>query len=181
MSERKPTSARSGAKTSGRETMTATSHVGTPSSTTMTRLSVPFSSTTAMPMETWNSASRSRRPSGSSGVAASAKGRKRGVRYVQTRETLAMGHQLQRLGGVEAAGDPLGPRRFPAVKPGQQMARARLRAPARSRGRGRRAGTACRPRASTASALVRGAKVKTTDDPVRSVRSSSARTMSPAL
>ena len=32
----------------------------------MTRLSVPFSSTIAMPTETWNSDSRSSRPSGSS-------------------------------------------------------------------------------------------------------------------
>ena len=43
----------------------------------MTRLSVPISSTIAMPTETWNSDSRSSRPSGSSVVAASANGRKR--------------------------------------------------------------------------------------------------------
>ena len=79
MSERKPISARNGANTSGSDTITATSQVGTPSSTIITRLSVPFSSTTAMPTETWNSDSRSRRPSGSSAVAASANGRKRGA------------------------------------------------------------------------------------------------------
>ena len=42
-------------------TISATSQLGTPSSTIMTRFSVPFSSTSAMPTETWNSDRRSRR------------------------------------------------------------------------------------------------------------------------
>ena len=75
MSERNPTRARNGANTSGNETITATSQAGTPSSTIMTRFSVPISSTTAMPTVTWNSDRRSSFPSGNSGVAASAKGR----------------------------------------------------------------------------------------------------------
>ena len=62
MSDLKPTTARNGANTSGSETITATSQAGTPSSTIMTRLSVPISSTTAMPTVTWNSDRRSRRP-----------------------------------------------------------------------------------------------------------------------
>ena len=65
--------------------MTATSHAGTPSSTIMTRLSVPISSTTARPTETWNNDRRSRRPNGSSGVAASANGRNRVPTCVQVR------------------------------------------------------------------------------------------------
>ncbi len=54
--------------------MTATSQAGTPSSTIMTRLSVPISSTTAMPTVTWNRLSRSSRAIGSSAEAASANG-----------------------------------------------------------------------------------------------------------
>jgi hypothetical protein len=77
VSERKPISARNGANTSGSATISATSQAGTPSSTIITRFSVPFSSTIAMPTDTWNSDRRSSRPSGSSGVAASANGRKR--------------------------------------------------------------------------------------------------------
>ena len=77
-SERKPTSARNGANTRGSDTISATSHADTPSSTIITRFSVPFSSTVAMPTDTWNSDRRSSRPSGSSAVAASANGRKRG-------------------------------------------------------------------------------------------------------
>ena len=88
MSDRKPTSARNGANTSGSETMRATSQAGTPSSTIMTRFSVPISSTTAMPTETWNSDRRSRRPSGSSAVAASANGRKRGPSTIQVRASV---------------------------------------------------------------------------------------------
>ena len=45
----------------------------------MTRLSVPLSSTMAMATETWNSDRRSRRPSGSSAVAASANGKSLGA------------------------------------------------------------------------------------------------------
>ena len=63
---------------SGREIMVATSALGTPSSTIMTRLRVPFSSTSAIATETWNRERRSNRPSGSSPVAASANGRSRG-------------------------------------------------------------------------------------------------------
>ena len=62
--------------------MQATIHEGTPSSTIITRFSVPISSTTAMPTVTWNSDSRSSRPIGSSGVAASANGRKRGPKLM---------------------------------------------------------------------------------------------------
>ena len=50
------------------------------SSTIMTRLSVPISSTSAIPTETWNRDRRSSRDRGSSGVAASANGKKRGPR-----------------------------------------------------------------------------------------------------
>ena len=63
--------------------MIATSEAGTLSSTIITRLSVPTSSTSAMPTETWNSDKRSRRDSGRSGVAASANGRKRGPSCAQ--------------------------------------------------------------------------------------------------
>ncbi len=63
--------------------MMATSEAGTSSSTIITRFSVPTSSTSAMPTEAWNSDSRSRRDSGRSGVAASAKGRKRGPNPAQ--------------------------------------------------------------------------------------------------
>ena len=78
VSDRNPIRARKGANTSGRATMRPTSDAGTPSSTIMTRLSVPTSSTRVMPTETWNRESRSRRRSGRSGVATSANGRKRG-------------------------------------------------------------------------------------------------------
>jgi len=63
--------------------MMATSDAGTPSSTIITRFSVPTSRTSAMPTDTWNKDSRSRRGRGRSGVAASAKGRKRGPRPAQ--------------------------------------------------------------------------------------------------
>ena len=46
---RKPTSARRGANSSGSDSITATIQAGTASSTIMTRLSVPISSTAAMP------------------------------------------------------------------------------------------------------------------------------------
>ena len=61
MSERKPTSARNGANSSGSASMIATIQDGTASSTIITRLSVPISSTAAMPTVTWNSDSRSSR------------------------------------------------------------------------------------------------------------------------
>ncbi len=51
-SDRKPITARKGAKTMGSETMTATSAAGTCISTIMTRLSVPISRTIAMPQDT---------------------------------------------------------------------------------------------------------------------------------
>ena len=54
--------------------MMPTSPAGTRNSTIITRLSVPTSSVSDMPTETWMSASRSRRPSGSVALAASAKG-----------------------------------------------------------------------------------------------------------
>ena len=109
--------------------MTATSQAGTPSSTIITRFSVPISSTAAMPTETWNSDSRSSRPSGSSGVAASANGRKPGPSWLQPRrergvEPLHARRELQRLRGVEAAGDPLRPRRPPGARaPGAPASR----------------------------------------------------------
>ena len=68
-------SARNGAKSSGSDSISATSQEGTPSSTIITRFSVPMSSTAAMPTVTWNSESRSRRGIGSSAEPASAKGR----------------------------------------------------------------------------------------------------------
>ena len=52
LSDLNPTSARKGAKSKGNDTAIATTNVGTPNSTIMTRLSVPFSSTTAMATET---------------------------------------------------------------------------------------------------------------------------------
>ena len=77
LSDRNPTSALNGAKTSGSATISATSHAGTPSSTIITLLSVPFSKVRAIPTEIWNSDRRSSRPSGNSRVAASANGKKR--------------------------------------------------------------------------------------------------------
>ena len=145
--------ARNGANTSGSETITATSHAGTPSSTIITRFSVPISSTTAMPTETWNSDSRSSRPSGNSGVAASANGRKRGPSsrpFAGDSFVPMTAHartQLQRLGDVEAAGDPIGfaPAANPAGRLADQAADgSRARRPARSPARGRRAETAGR-------------------------------------
>ena len=65
---------RKGANTSGREIIKATTQAGRPSSTIITRFSVPISSTAAIPTVTWNSDRRSSRPSGSSAVAASANG-----------------------------------------------------------------------------------------------------------
>ncbi len=91
MSERNPTSARKGAKTRGSASITATTEAWTRSSTIITRLSVPMRSTAAMPTVTWNSASRRRRPSGSSGVAASAKGRIAGVRRIRARVRVWVG------------------------------------------------------------------------------------------
>ena len=88
VSERKPISARNGANNSGSATMAATSQLGTPSSTIITRLSVPLSRTTAMPTDTWNSDNRIRRPSGSSAVAASANGRKRTPTRIHPRAML---------------------------------------------------------------------------------------------
>ena len=52
VSDFQPTTARSGANSSGREIIVATSQAGTPSSTIITRFRVPISSTTAMPTVT---------------------------------------------------------------------------------------------------------------------------------
>ena len=71
--------------------MVATSQVGTPSSTTMTRLSVPVSSTMAMATETWNSDRRSRRGIGKSGLATSAKGSSRRTSSRQASNRGSMG------------------------------------------------------------------------------------------
>jgi hypothetical protein len=51
-SDRKPTSARNGAYSTGSATIRATSEGATPSSTIITRLSVPIISTRAMPTDT---------------------------------------------------------------------------------------------------------------------------------
>ncbi len=51
-SDLNPMIARNGAKRMGSAIMTPTSEAGTPSSTIMTRLSVPISKTSAMPTET---------------------------------------------------------------------------------------------------------------------------------
>ena len=51
--------------------------------TSVSRLSVPLSSTTAIPTETWNSDNRTSRLSGSSRLPTSANGRKRGPRLTQ--------------------------------------------------------------------------------------------------
>jgi hypothetical protein len=75
VSDRCPISARNGAASTGIATISATSEVGTPSSTIITLLSVPVKSTAAMPMDHWNIDSRISRPSGRSSVAASANGR----------------------------------------------------------------------------------------------------------
>ena len=63
-----------GANRIGRAIMLATSQVGTDSSTIITRFKVPIIRTSAMPIGTWNNASRSNLPSGRSGDAASANG-----------------------------------------------------------------------------------------------------------
>ena len=121
MSDLCPISARNGANSSGSEIMIATTALGTPSSTIMTRLSVPLSSTTAMATETWNSDRRSRRPSGSSAVAASANGRKRGRNFGPLLRKLVVPSphrlvKLHRLRNVEAGRDaPRAPAR-PARK-----------------------------------------------------------------
>ena len=52
MSDLKPVKARNGATSRGKATMNATSQAGTPSSTIMTRLSVPTMSAAAMPTVT---------------------------------------------------------------------------------------------------------------------------------
>ena len=75
VSERKPMMARNGDSSSGSATIEATSQAGTASSTIITRFSVPITSASAMPTETWNSDSRSSRDSGSSALTASAIGR----------------------------------------------------------------------------------------------------------
>ena len=77
VSERNPINARKGAKKSGSETMIPTMEAGTPYSTIITRLRVPISSTSAIPTETWKRDKRRSLDRGNSGVAASAKGRKR--------------------------------------------------------------------------------------------------------
>jgi hypothetical protein len=83
LSERKPMNARNGANTSGKPTISDTSHAGTPSSTMSTRFNVPIISTMAIPTDTWNSDSRSSRPSGNSALAASANGRKSVPIFIQ--------------------------------------------------------------------------------------------------
>ena len=83
MSDLNPTSARNGAKTSGSAIIVATSQTGTPSSTIITRFSVPMSSTTAMPTETWNSDRRSSFASGSSSAPTSAKGSRLVPSFIQ--------------------------------------------------------------------------------------------------
>src|SRR3990167_1665852 len=85
VSDLKPISARKGANSTGSEIITATSEAGTCSSTIITRFSVPTSSTSAMPTDTWNSDSRSKRLSGRSGEATSANCRKRGPAWAQLR------------------------------------------------------------------------------------------------
>ena len=82
LSDRNPTSARKGANSNGRASIEATIQEGTASSTIMTRLSVPISSTAAMPTVTWNSDSRSSRDIGNSSVAASANGRIDGPNFI---------------------------------------------------------------------------------------------------
>ena len=79
VSDLKPSSARNGANSSGNATIADTSQADTPSSTIITRLSVPTSSTVQMPTATWNIDSRSKRPSGRPTDAASANGRNRGA------------------------------------------------------------------------------------------------------
>ena len=74
VSDLNPIRARSGANTSGKATISATSAAGMPSSAIITRLSVPVSRTAAMPTDTWNSDRRRSWLSGSSLVATSAKG-----------------------------------------------------------------------------------------------------------
>ena len=78
-------SARRGANSKGKATMVDTRVAGTFISTIITRLSVPTSSTRAMPTETWNKERRSNRDNGRSGEAASANGRNRVPRLDQDR------------------------------------------------------------------------------------------------
>jgi hypothetical protein len=88
LSERKPIRVRKGAKTSGSASIAATTVADTPSSTIITRFSVPYSITSAIPTDSWNSDSLSRRDSGTSAVATSAKGRNRGpIRAIWLRAT----------------------------------------------------------------------------------------------
>jgi hypothetical protein len=75
VSDFQPTSARKGATSRGSATIRDTSQAPTPSSTIITRLSVPTIKAVAMPTETWNSDKRSSRDSDRSALAASAKGR----------------------------------------------------------------------------------------------------------
>ncbi len=89
VSDLKPIRARRGAKNNGSDTAIATTVVGTPSSTIITRLRVPLRSTRAIATETWKSESRSKRPSGNSAVAASANGRKRGLIFTHALASLS--------------------------------------------------------------------------------------------
>ena len=147
VSERNPISARNGATTSGAPTISDTSHADMPSSTIITRLSVPINSTVAMPTVTWNSDRRSRRDSGSCGLAASANGRNSGPSRVHSRVTRP------------TAAEPVAP--FTIPRP-----RARVPSPATCRSRSRCA--SCRPPArSTMRVLPRSARAACLRRPVR--------------
>ena len=117
-----PINARSGANTSGSETISATSHDATWSSTIITRLRVPISITAAMPTVTWNSDRRNRRLSGSSADAASAKGR----RFVPIRV------QNFPFGAVWSASSSIGGRPGSWCAPAERIADAVTGAPVRS-------------------------------------------------
>jgi hypothetical protein len=76
-------SARKGAINKGKATIKDTKVAETPNSTIITRLRVPTSMTMAMPTESWKSDKRSRRESGKSSLAASAKGKNRDPNWVK--------------------------------------------------------------------------------------------------
>ena len=165
-----------GAKTSGSATISATSQAGTPSSTIITRFSVPISSTDRhadRDLEQRQPQQAAERQLG---------GRRVGERQEpvpscdpaasRRRSSPSCAAQLQRLGGVEAAAParsaPGASRRAPA--PPTSRRRSARWPPARSPAPGRRAGTAGRPHASTASSGVRGAKVKRIERSARAAR-----------
>ena len=82
MSDLNPKSARKGATSTGMAIIIATMVAATPSSTIITRLSVPSSITEAMPTLIWKSDRRKSWPNGSCSLTASEKGSMRKLAFL---------------------------------------------------------------------------------------------------